>query len=232
MDELSKVLIYIVIIGIIVIILAICDNLISKARTKAVKKYCKLNGLTYQESSSNIPFKDSFDITKKGNNPQYKNIIMGKKNETAFAICDFIYETGSGEEIEVHKETIIALMNPDIHMPYFYCRDKNIFFDVIGKMFGGQDIDFAKDKKFSKKFVLQGHSELKIRKMFNAELRKAFVSNHVYGTQYEGVSNTFIICYDKFLKNTERNQFLMRAIKIFQPMYNQNLHSLDNLPLT
>lgn len=226
MDRFTEALLLVI----LLIILTIINNLISKARAKTIKKYCKLNGLTYQEKSSNIPYKGSFDITKRGDNHQYKNIIMGKKNETEFAICDFIYETGGGEDTNVHHETIIALMNPNIHMPYFYCRDKIIFIDSIGKMFGGQAIDFEKDKKFSKKFVLQGHSEPKIRQMFNAELRKAFVSNHIHGTQYEGVSNTFIICYNKFLENTERNQFLMKAIKIFQPIYNQNLDSLDNLP--
>ena len=204
----------------IVVISSIIESKKAKARAEAIKKYCFSNGLTYREGSDIIPCGGSFKITERGYGQRYRNIVIGKNGETEFTICDFIYETGSGKSHHTYHNTIVSLMNPYANIAPFFCRDENVIFDTLGKLFGGQDINFDEDKEFSKKFVLQSHIEQAARRMFNSKVRKAFVSNHVSGYEYEGSNGTFIICCNRFLEIPERNQFLMKAIKIFQAMCN------------
>ena len=88
------------------------------------------------------------------------------------------------------------------------------FIDAIGKMFGGQDIDFDDDPAFSKMFVLQGDEEQDIRDFFTQNIRKAFASLGKDKFYLEALGDIMIVYRKKRLNIEETKNLLSDSLDI------------------
>ena len=114
--------------------------------------------------------------------------------------------------------TWLFVSNPDYKHPSFYVRDQHKYWDYLGKLLWGQDIDFNDDEIFSGMFVLQGEKEEEIRRLFGPNVRNAFIHNHRDKYIYECCQNTFAVLAPKPLDGYEREELLDQAIAIFNEL--------------
>ena len=208
--------------------------------------YCKKNGLTYSDSLDNaIPAKcNNFKIAKKGKQNRFILAISGNRNNIDFDIATYVYTNYDaptkskifGREVisysgpknkKDYTSTMCILHSNDLKLPHFFIRDESLITDSLGKVFGGQDINFNDDPVFSKKFVLQGDNEKDIRAFFNRSIRSTFVSNHKNGYVYEGFEDYLFVYAPNDMNINGKMNLLDESIKIISPLLEAS-NSKDN----
>ncbi len=203
------------------VVFAICFifALISESKDKkrkiSIGKYCKRAKIRYRESSDSIPGCDyEFKITSYGYSQAFYSIMSGKRLGIEYKVMDFYYDVGGKNG--TRQATICLLSKNGLKLPDFYMREENVFFDGIGQMLGGQDIDFDDDLDFSNTYVLQGSNEKAIRRFFTPNIRNTFTRASSYGYVYESGDNYFLVCDNSGYKDLwGRLDFLMRSVRIF-----------------
>ncbi len=80
------------------------------------------------------------------------------------------------KETENYSTYYYYISHSDLRIPYFFMRDEHALIDSVGKVLGGQDINFTPNDAFSSSFVLQGEMEEEIRRIFTPEIRKLFTN--------------------------------------------------------
>ena len=200
------------------IAIAIIQSIIDKKRREAIKSYCRLHGLNYNETASNVPsIARSFSLLEeKGHSNRWETEMFGKRGEYFFSIFEHYYVVGYGKHKQTYKFTICTLSKSGVNMPQFFVRDESLIFDSLGKLFGGQDINFTEDPVFSRKFVLQGMIEPSIREFFDKRVRTAFVDHHITGYQYEGFRDCFAVSVKGSLDINERLALLSNSMAVFK----------------
>lgn len=215
-DPMSMVF-FIVILGVIVLV-GIISYFIEERRRKGIIEYCARHNLLYHEYAQSVPTTSySFSIlAEKGHTNKWLTEIAGKRGEYSFSIFEHYYVTGYGKHRHTYTDTICVVAKPGVDMPQFFVRDENMILDSLGKLFGGQDINFEEDPTFSRAFVLQGMSEPLIRKFFDRKVRSAFVTKRTRGYKYEGYRDCFAACISGKLNIEERLALLSNVMKIFR----------------
>lgn len=186
-------------------------------RIKSISDYCFKNDLKYSEFVHEIPkLATTFSLlAKKGHTNEWKYGMSGMRANYEFHIFEHRSVFGYGKNRHVETTTNCIVLNKDIDIPSFFIRDENFILDSLGKVFGGQDINFSDDQQFSRMFVLQGASEGEIRKSFIRKVRESFVKNHIKGYSYEGNLNCFMVSVSGKLNLQNRIALLNKAINIF-----------------
>jgi hypothetical protein len=187
-------------------------------RLRAMSDYCLKNGIYYTENLTRIPVNSKIlsVMGKKERIEGWGAEMYGNRNGFDFYIFDHTYISGTGRRKSIITETICLLTNNNLDLPQFYIRDEYFFYDDLGKLFGGQDINFEEDPVFSSKFILQGKAEPSIRRFFNRKVRDVFVNNHIKGYSYEGSRDCFAVMKIQAMDAEERVKLLSDAIKIFK----------------
>ncbi len=228
LNILSFIVSLLVVILVPVLFLAIVVFLFYAFITKAAKErndlidYCKKNGLTYSDSLvGGFPNECSnFKILNKGRGQFFGGIVSGKRDDLDFSIINYSYFVGSNSgrrNREVQKEATLYFFSiENLKMPHFFVRDESFIMDSLGKVFGGQDINFREDPDFSKKFVLQGDNENDVRMFFNYKVRSTFVHYHQQGFVYEGINGYFFV-FVPYGCNINKKMQLLTQITKFLP---------------
>jgi hypothetical protein len=84
---------------------------------------------------------------------------------------------------------VLSIEGSKLNFPKFELEPENTF-HKIGQVFGYQDIDFESFPIFSKKYLLRGNDEAKIRELFTPEVIKFFERNQNIHIEAQG--NTLI----------------------------------------
>lgn len=116
-----------------------------------------------------------FKITGAGRSRRFFNKVSGELRGHQVTIADYRYTTGSGRNAHTHHMTLLFITHIDLVLPHFFLRRQRAILDRLGKLFGGQDIDFEDDPAFSSAFVLQGHVPDNTRSLFHPGLRQQFI---------------------------------------------------------
>ncbi len=201
-------------------------------RKKKIREYCERNRLTYEDSPASMTgYSEPYDILNHGNSSYYSAGMYGTRGDIELNIIDYTYVTGYGKNRSQHNYTLCQLYREGTQFPCFFVRDENSFFDSIGSMLGGQDIDFAEDKTFSDKFVLQGVNESDVRRFFNNKVRRAFVRHHQKGNCYESKGQCFLLYRSGHCSLEGRIAMLNNALKIFNEISTTDYeNSMDDIP--
>lgn len=165
-----------------------------KKRCDALKAMAPKMGFTYVERDNSI--RDKFahlNIFKRGHSHENRNVMVGIRDGVKVTLNDYSYASGSGKNKTHYSYTICIITDPTLRLPHFYLRRENSFFDYLGKLFGGQDINFPEDERFSSAFVLQGMVESETRNYFNDRIRSAFIKFAGTDTQVEAQNDSLII---------------------------------------
>lgn len=149
-----------------------------KQRTTGLRGVADQMGLEFQpKGDPSLQYSMSrFHLLKQGRSGKLKNLMVGSTNEVQTAIFEYEYITGRGNSRRRHTQTVIGFVSPTLAMPDFELRPSH-FFHKIAKVVGYQDIDFEMHPRFSKRYVLRGPNEKRIRNFFTPE-RLDFLAEH------------------------------------------------------
>lgn len=147
---------------------------LEKKRTEKMEAFAQSRGFAFEGEAHSIGNQlYEFKLFNQGHSATVKNAMRGAKEVGAIHVCDYQYVTGSGKNRHTHHQTIAVVHTPGRNAPHFFVRRQNRFFDAVGKLFGGQDINFDDDPEFSKTWVLQtSGDEGSLRHFMSSRLRE------------------------------------------------------------
>lgn len=164
----------------------------NKKRTAALEQQSAAMGLQFDPTGGGIGERlNELNLMSVGRSQRAKNLISGDAGDVRISIFDYQYTTGSGKNSRTHSQTVVALESAGIQAPAFSMRQQNAWLDRIGKLLGGQDIDFDQHPKFSEMFVLKGPNEDAIRSFFSPQLIGYFETK--VGHSIEGAHGKMIL---------------------------------------
>ena len=185
-------------------------------RKKRIEKYCENNNFVYEESPVAMTGNsEAFDILLTGDTSYFSNGMYKKRGDISINIVEFTATTRTGRHSSSKRFTLCQLYKENVQFPVFFVRDENVLLDSVGSMLGGQDIDFAEDKKFSDSFVLQGVNEEEVRRFFKSKVRNSFLKNHKRGNCYESKGRCFLLYRKGLVSINKKIEMMNTALKIF-----------------
>lgn len=190
--------------------------LMEKKRTEAMTAWAQSHGYVFEGPSPRlIDELSAFKLFNQGRARTAKNVMRGSKEPGAVRICDYQFTTGSGKHQQVHQQTICVLTTPGRQAPHFFVRRQRALFDALGKVFGGQDINFDDDPTFSKAYVLQTNGdEQQLRGFMSPGLREALTRLVDKNILMEVVGDTLILHQGKRLKPEQIEGLVADAVNL------------------
>lgn len=185
-----------------------------KKRTEALQQYAQAHGLVFEGQASELgQWVQGFKLFNQGRSRILRNVMRGAKDRAAVGLGDYRYTTGSGKHSTTHHQTVCVVRHPGLQVPHFFLRRQVALFDAIGKMFGGQDLNFEEDAAFSKAFVLQtSGQENEVRRYFNERARAHFTALAGKNVQVEGLGDTLLLHYGKRLDVKDLDALVADAV--------------------
>ena len=184
---------------------------LKKKRTKQLSGISRDLKLSFYPDGKDSIFESiSFGIFDYGN---VSNMMHGEVSNAEFAIFDHRYTSGSGENSSTYKQTAIYFNPTNLNLPRFTLSPENLL-HKIGSAFGYQDIDFPTHPDFSKRFLLRGEDETKIRALFTNKLLNFLESQQKI--TIEGGGNQLILYRDnKRIRPEEWQNFIDQGFRFF-----------------
>ena len=157
----------------------------SEQRTKEFKRISEQLGMTFSarvKGRAKDRATPPVPLFYEGHSRVITNMLHGDSELLGFAeefeVRIFAYEFtgGSGKSSSTWMQSVICFQSPQLNLPKFQLRPEH-FFDKIGSKLGYQDIDFESHPtavEFSKKYLLRGKDEQKIRALFTDEVLAFF----------------------------------------------------------
>jgi hypothetical protein len=126
------------------------------------------------------------------------NCVKGvfEKFNISWEVSDVTFNEGEAFSAETFNTTLIV-MRLNKKIPVFTMEKEGLFerlFDRVIALTGYKDIDFEMYPDFSKKFLITGKEEPKIRSFFTDERIRFFENNHIYHIESNGEA---IMIFDK-----------------------------------
>jgi len=203
------------VIGLIVGIIALASYM-EKKRTEALTAFAQANGYAMEQDLAGFrTAMGSFKLFNQGHSRDLRNLMRGNRDDVSVSICDYRYTTGSGKHQQTHNQTVCVLRSPKLRLPHFFARRQVALFDFLGKVFGGQDINFDEDPEFSKAYVLQtAGSEDELRRLFQQPLRSQLTALAPKGVQIEAREDTIVYHLAKRLKPEQISELVDDALAV------------------
>jgi hypothetical protein len=137
-------------------------------------------GFRYQPRAeiAALPFLRTFELFE-GYPYDLENLMQGKLDGCDAFVFDLTYRNVGGAYgggTTTSRETMFAIVSPDLDLPEFYLRPEGVLEKVMSAV-SRVDIDFADRPGFSDKFLLYGKSEAAIRQLFKPQLFDFFEQN-------------------------------------------------------
>ena len=174
------------------ILLAFVAHRMEKKRTEALGRVAAELGLEFVEADTTglqAGFR-GFNLFGHGRRQTIRNIAYGGVADSAVMLFDYSYTTGGGKNSTTHAQTVAFLQSDGLDVPEFIARPEGLF-DKIGQVFGYQDIDLPVHPEFSRRYILRGADEHRIREFFTPEVARFFEANP--GLSVEAKFDRFIL---------------------------------------
>jgi hypothetical protein len=169
------------------------------------------HGLVYTRRTARGAPLPPFKLFKLGMAPHFRNVLLGALDDAQVMLSDYQYSTASHKSNAVYRQTVCILQAPEMNLPHCYLRRSRLGFDALGRLFGGQDINFDEDPAFSKTFVLQGESEDAVRAFFTPPVRAFFLDRASTRLEFEARGDRFMFHYGRLLKPRRLPDLLAEA---------------------
>jgi len=111
--------------------------------------------------------------------------------------------------------TVCVLRTPSLDLPHFLVRPELALVDALGKVLGGQDINFDQDPDFSKAFVLQGQDPEATRELFDQRVRLHFLRYRNRRLRVEGCDRHLLLHDNKRRKPGETKDLEDLTLSLF-----------------
>jgi len=189
-----------------------------KKRIDTIKAMAEPMGFTYNKrDEKSIAFLKEFSLYSDGDDHQFNNVIEGTRNGVKVLMGEYDVIYGKRSNSRMHRpQTICMIEDPELALPHFMLRREMKVADAIGAMLGGQDINFADDKKFSTAFVLQGEKAEETRSFFTARVRGAFMKFANTDTKVEGSGNRLLISRSVVIEPEKWSQLLKDTFALYE----------------
>lgn len=190
--------------------------LMDKKRTEAMTAWAQANGFVFEGKVPQLAQElGGFKLFSQGRSRTVKNLMRGSKEVGTVRVCDYQFTTGSGKQQQVHHQTICIVNTPGRAAPHFFLRKQSRFFDALGKMFGGQDINFDDDETFSKAFVLQtNENEQQLRHFMSPRLREGLTRMADRNPLVEVAGDVMVFHFGKRLKPDQLPGLIADAVNL------------------
>ena len=157
----------------------------SEQRTKEFKRISEQLGMTFSarvKGRAKDQATPPLPLFGEGRSRVVTNMLHGDSELLGFAeefevrIFAYRYMISSGKSSHAVRQSVICFQSPQLNLPKFQLCPEH-FFDKIGSKLGYQDIDIESHPtaaEFSKKYLLRGKDEQKIRALFTDEVLAFF----------------------------------------------------------
>ena len=152
-------------------------------RTKEFKRISEQLGMTFSarvKGRAKDQATPPLPLFGEGHSRVVTNMLHGDSELLGFAeefeVRIFAYGFAHQQQDQHVMQSVICFQSPQLNLPKFQLRPEH-FFDKIGSKLGYQDIDFESHPtavEFSKKYLLRGKDEQKIRALFTDEVLAFF----------------------------------------------------------
>ena len=137
-----------------------------------------------------------FSIFRIGRSKRATHSLKRELENSSIHAFHYSVTQGSGKNNSKHTHTCIHIAGKQAAFPHFLLRHESAFLDSLGKIFGGQDINFSSDAAFSDSFVLQGNDADKTQYFFSSQqIRNAFMGYKGTNAIIEGNGDSLLISY-------------------------------------
>lgn len=155
---------------------------LDRRRSEALEQAALRLGMSFQAKGDALEAHgfSGLPLFQRGHSRKLKN-VASRGDERFFG---YSYTMGSGRNSSTHVQTV-AVFPTSRSLPRFELKPEG-FFDRIGSVLGGQDIDFEEDPEFSRACRLKGPDEEAIREAFHAGLRQQLLSEAGWSLEGDG----------------------------------------------
>jgi hypothetical protein len=153
---------------VIAITLWILSSVQAKKRTQALEAVAAEIGLNFAGNDQSRAIQVRTALFNKGSSRKFRNIMNGASAGFQASLFDYSYTISTGRSSSTYTQTVAAFVQ-NISLPLFELRPEN-FMHKVSEVFVHRDINFDSHPEFSRRFVLRGKEEDKIRELFTPAL--------------------------------------------------------------
>jgi hypothetical protein len=157
-------------------------------RLEAMRAACTAMGFTYTERADPDELAAAIGelpLFSRGRGRKAWSVMRGSLAGRPAMLMDYEFTTGSGRNQTTHRQTVALFPDAGGGLPDFELAPENIF-HKIGAVFGYQDIDFETSEEFSKRYLLRGREEDRVRAALSADALAFFAQNPGWTVQLRG----------------------------------------------
>jgi len=203
-------------VGAAVVFIAV-SMLRAKRRTEAYRQVADDLGLSFLGKDNDLLGRFShLRLLTRGRSQCMKNVLTGNSGEIEINVGDYSYTAGSGKNSREYYQTVCILQSGGSDTPHCFLRPESRFFDFMGELFGGQDIDFDDDPEFSGAYVLQGESEDALRGLFEPSVRAWFVDRRGDNLHFEAYGDVLMFHTSRRVPPERTRDLMQQALEIFK----------------
>ena len=197
----------------------------SEQRTKEFKRISEQLGMTFSarvKGRAKDQATPPLPLFGEGHSRVVTNMLHGDSELLGFAeefeVRIFAYGFAQQQQDQHVMQSVICFQSPQLNLPKFQLRPEH-FFDKIGSKLGYQDIDFESHPtavEFSKKYLLRGEDEQRIRALFT-DTALTFFAAHPDEVCVEG-SGDELIWYqpEKTIEPEDIPAFMKEGFEVFR----------------
>ncbi len=205
---------FFVVLALVFALVALINFILARKRREAWQRVAQRMNFQFLEADDSENRFGLFKIFNLGRNRKTYNVLIGKNDSDEVRMFDYSYRTGSGKSSQTHTQTLCIITSSELSLPHFFIRRENAIFDFLGKLFGGQDINFHEDPTFSKMFVLQGEPEPAVRQLFESRIRRLFLQFGGQNMQVEARGDTILFNPGELIEPATAPSLIMKAINV------------------
>jgi hypothetical protein len=154
-----------------VVVVMIVSQIQARKRTDALRTVAQEIGFTFEGgnwSDQAQALQLGTALFDRGGGRQFKNIMIGASAGFKASLFDYSYTVRGVKRSHTYTQTVAAF-SQDLWIPLFEMRPEG-FLDRVGDAFVHKDIDFESHRDFSRRYLLRGPDESRIRKLFSPGL--------------------------------------------------------------
>ena len=218
-----------VVVSVIIPIIAVIMIIIvwvqyEKLRTKEFKQVAEEMGFSFYPKGDDMQLRigvtarlSDFHLFSQGRSRKIRNMLHSVSEQLEVGILEYQGRIGSEWSNRIVRQSVICFRSPELSLPQFSLRPEGLH-HKIGSSLGYQDIDFESHRtgaEFSKKYLLQGKDERKVRELFTTEVLGFFEGQD--GVSTEGGRSRLIFYRDGGrIKPEDVRPFMEEGLEVFR----------------
>ncbi len=151
-----------------------------------------------------------------GSSQVAKNVLKGSLRGADLTLMDFHYTVRGGRASVTTRQSICLLKSPRLRLPNFYLRKRAMFYDDLTNAFGGRQVSFPEDPRFSNTFYLMGPDEATVRDLFTPAVRERLLIYQGSDVQIEGDGDLLLVHFGTYVKPSESAQLTDQALYLLE----------------